>query len=84
MSTPTEHAAALAAFIIRYQNPGLTPPIEDEFLAAEVHALLSVATGADEAYRTADAKLAEASSKPIGSRRNTLRIAKVFALSTER
>lgn len=82
--TPTQHGAAVDKFIAREATAGLTEPLNDEYLAAEIHATLSTATGAGDAYTTADALLAQAEARPIGLRRRTLQLARIHAARAER
>ncbi|MBM3715150.1 MAG: hypothetical protein FJW64_05325 [Actinobacteria bacterium] len=84
MPTPTEHAAAVDTFLARAANSALTPPLDDEYTAAEVRAALSVATGTGTAYTTADTLLTQAEAKPVGLRRRTLQLARIHALRAAR
>ncbi|MEV7631997.1 hypothetical protein AB0N64_06275 [Microbacterium sp. NPDC089318] len=84
MATPTEHAAAVGAFIIRTNAPHLTPPTDMEMLAAQVHAHLSTASGAGESYTNAEACLTAAETVPEWSRRSRLLLALVYAIRADR
>ncbi len=84
MPTPTDHATALDTFLTREQNAQLTPPLDDEWTAAELHAILSVATGTGTAYTTADTLLTQAEAQPVGSRRRLLRLASLHAARAAR
>ncbi|GGM58562.1 hypothetical protein [Microbacterium saperdae] len=82
--TPTQHGTAVTTFLTREADTSLTAPLDDEHLAAEIHATLSVAAGTGTAYTTADALLAEAEAKPAGLRRRLLRLARLHALRADR
>lgn len=84
MATPTEHATALDTFLTREQNAQLTPPLDDEWTAAEVHATLSAAAGTGTAYATADTLLTQAEAQPTGHRRRLLRLATIHAARAAR
>lgn len=84
MATPTEHAAAVDTFVTRAANIALTPPLDDEYIAAEIHAALSIAAGTGTAYTSADTLLSQAEAKPAGLRRRTLQLARVHALRAAR
>lgn len=82
--TPTQHAAAVDTFVTRAANPALTPPLDDEYLAAEIHAILSTTAGTGAAYTDADTTLAAAEAAPVGLRRPRLRLARINALRADR
>lgn len=84
MPTPSEHAASVDTFVTRAANPALTPPLDDEYIAAEIHATLSAAIGTGDAYTTADALLAQAEARPVGLRRRTLQLARIHAARAAR
>lgn len=78
MATPTQHAAAFAAYVIRTQNPQLTEPLEPEKLRAEVHTILSTKAGTGNDYEAADAALASAGTNLV-----KLHTAKLIAITAE-
>lgn len=82
--TPTQHANAVDSFVTRAGNTALTPPLDDEYIAAEIHAILSKASGTGAAYTDADNLLAAAEAAPVGIRRPRLRLARVNALRADR
>ncbi|MGN7859503.1 hypothetical protein ACTJI8_02870 [Microbacterium sp. 22303] len=85
MSTPTQHGAAVDAFVTRQAAPGLTPPLDTEYLAAQVHAHLAGALGTGTAYTTADALIAAAEALPAGADKTTpLRLALIHAIRAAR
>ncbi|MFL1999475.1 hypothetical protein [Microbacterium sp. A1-JK] len=84
MPTPTQHGTAVDTFLTRASNTQLTPPLDDEYIAAEIHAQLSTAAGTGTAYTTADDLLTQAETKPVGLRRRTLQLAHLHALRAAR
>lgn len=85
MSTPTQHGTAVDAFITRQTTPGLTPPLDTEYLAAQVHAHLAGALGTGTAYTTADTLLSTAEALPAGADKTTpLRLARIHAIRAAR
>lgn len=82
--TPGQHATAVATFVTRAENTALTPPLDDEYQAAEIHAHLSVAAGTGTDYTTADTLLTEAEAAPAGLRRRRLRVALIHAIRATR
>lgn len=84
MATPTEHATALSTFLTREGYTHLTPPLDDEWTAAEIHATLSSAAGTGTAYTTADDLLTQAEARPTGQRHRLLRLARIHALRAAR
>ncbi|MFT4282526.1 hypothetical protein [Microbacterium sp.] len=82
--TPTQHATAVDTFITRNGNNAFTPPLDDEWLAAEIHAHLSQAAGTGTDYTTADELLAAAEAAPAGLRRPRLRLALLHAIRADR
>lgn len=85
MSTPTQHGAAADAFFTRQANPNLIPPLDDEYLAAQVHAHLAGALGTGTEYTTADVLIATAEALPTGAdKRTPLRAALIHAIRAAR
>lgn len=82
--TPSQHATAVTAFVTRTQDASLTPPLDDEYKAAEIHAHLSVAAGTGTDYTTADTLLTEAEAAPVGLRRRRLCLALIHAIRATR
>lgn len=82
--TPSQHATAVDAFVTRAGNTTLTPPLDDEYIAAEIHAILSKTAGTGTAYTDADTLLAAAEAAPVGLRRPRLRLARINALRADR
>jgi hypothetical protein len=76
--TPTQHATAVADYIIRTQNPHLTEPLPSEQLRAEVHAILSRKAGTGSNYASADAYLSAA-----GVNMTKLHVAKLVAITAD-
>lgn len=84
MPTPSQHSIAVDTFLTRNDNSSLTPPLNVEYLAAEVHAHLSQAAGTGDDYTTADTLLTTAESLPVISRERPLRLALIHAVRADR
>ena len=82
--TPEQHSTAVDTFLTRAANTALTPPLDDEYLASEIHAHLSQAAGTGTDYTEADTLLAAAEAAPAGLRRPRLRLALLHAVRAER
>ncbi|KJL34311.1 hypothetical protein RS86_01098 [Microbacterium azadirachtae] len=84
-ASPTQHSFAVDAFLTRQANPNLTPPLDTEYLAAQVHTHLSGALGTGTEHTTAGALITAAEALPDGADKATpLRSALIHAIRAAR